>query len=80
MSFIELNLNKIVVAARLPGNEMGWKCYQRQTTFQVAYIHLLFDVWQIRRDRAPAQHDDPEPSEPDDKTQSINNSHQEKRG
>src|SRR5512137_520695 len=32
-----------------------------------------------RRDRAPAQHGDPEPSQPDDETQSIN-SRQAKRG
>jgi hypothetical protein len=28
-----LDLNKIVVATRLPGVEMGWKYYQRQTSF-----------------------------------------------
>jgi len=45
MSFIKLDLNKIVAATRLPGVEMGWKCYQRQKSpFQVAYIHLLFDI------------------------------------
>jgi hypothetical protein len=45
MSFIELNLNKIVVVTRLPGVEVGWKCYQRQISpFQGAYIHLLFDI------------------------------------
>jgi hypothetical protein len=33
MSFIELDLHKTVVATRLPGVEMGWKCYQRQTSF-----------------------------------------------
>jgi len=28
---------------------MGWKCYQRQTSFQVAYIHLLFDACPLTR-------------------------------
>jgi hypothetical protein len=33
MSFIELDLNKIVVATQFPRAEMGWKCYPRQTSF-----------------------------------------------
>jgi len=44
MGFINLDLNKIVVATRLPGVEMGWECYQRQTSFPSSSIHLLFDV------------------------------------
>jgi hypothetical protein len=33
-------LNKIVVATRLPGVEMGWKCYQRQTSFPSSYYPI----------------------------------------
>ena len=33
MSFIELDLYKIMVAIRLPGVEMGEKYFQRQTSF-----------------------------------------------
>jgi len=40
---------------------------------------LFYGGFLRRRDRAPAQHDDPEPNQPDDETQSIN-SHQAKQG
>jgi len=43
------SIEKIVVVTRLPGVEMGWKNYQRQSPFQVAYIHLLFDIWPLTR-------------------------------
>jgi hypothetical protein len=32
-----LDLNKIVVATRLQGVEMGWNYFQRQTSFQKCY-------------------------------------------
>jgi hypothetical protein len=48
MRFIELDLHKIAVVTRLPGVEMGWKWHQRQNSFQVEYIHLVFDVRLIR--------------------------------
>jgi hypothetical protein len=32
-----LDLNKIVLATRLPGVEMGWKYYQKQTSFPNSY-------------------------------------------
>ena len=44
MSFIELNLNKIVVATRLPGVKWAGNIIKGKPPFQVAYIHLLFDV------------------------------------
>ena len=48
MSFIELDLNKIVVATRLPGVEMGWNVIKGKPPFQGATIRLRFDVWRIR--------------------------------
>ena len=44
MSFIELDLHKTVVATRLPGVELAGNVIKGKPPFQVAYIHLLFDV------------------------------------
>ena len=44
MSFIELDLNKIVVATLFPGLKWARNVIKGKPPFQVAYIHLLFDV------------------------------------
>jgi hypothetical protein len=44
MSFIELDLNKIVVATLLSRAEMGGNVIKGKPPFQGAYIHLLLDV------------------------------------
>lgn len=45
MSFIELDLHKIVVATRLPGGvKWAGNVIKGKPPFQGAYIHLRFDV------------------------------------
>ncbi len=44
MSFTKLDLNEIVVATLFSRAEMGRKVVKGKPPFQVAWIHLLFDV------------------------------------
>jgi hypothetical protein len=39
-----LDLNKIVIGARLSGVEMGGKYYQMQTSFRSSLYPLRFDI------------------------------------
>jgi len=40
MSFIEFDLHKIMVVTRLPGLEMGWKCYQKAKLLSKVLISI----------------------------------------
>jgi hypothetical protein len=47
MSFIEIDLHKILVATRFPAVEMARNTVKGNLPFQLACIQLLFDVCSI---------------------------------